>query len=74
MDPFSQAHKDWKTKMMDEFYSYPIKKQRVFIRNRVPAEVVSSVIDANSHTPKAQLNDASIQVYFIWTDYGIKLR
>jgi hypothetical protein len=36
--------------------------------------VVSSVIDANSHTPKGQLNDASIQIYFIWTDYGIKLR
>jgi hypothetical protein len=29
MAPFSQAHKDWKTKMMDEFHSYPIKKQRV---------------------------------------------
>ncbi|MFC5551533.1 hypothetical protein [Massilia aerilata] len=74
MDSLSQAHKDWQKKMMDEFYSYPIKKQRVLIRDRVPTEVVTSVIEANRHTPKDQLNKASIQVYFVWTDYGIKFR
>lgn len=73
-DPFSQAHKDWEKKMMADFYSQPIKKQRVFIRDRVPAEVVSAALEANRHTPKGQLDEASIEVYFIWTDYGIKLR
>ena len=74
MDPFSQAHKDWEKKMMADFYSQPIKKQRVFIRDRVPAEVVTAVIEANRHTPKDQLTPASIEIFFIWTDYGIKLR
>lgn len=60
--------------MMADFYSQPIKKQRVFIRDRVPAEVVSAALEANRHTPKGQLDEASIEVYFIWTDYGIKLR
>lgn len=73
-DPFSQAHKDWETKMMAEFYSHPIKKQRVFIRSRIPANVVSAVVEANRHTPKGELDEASVQVWFIWTDYGIKLR
>jgi hypothetical protein len=73
-DPFTQAHKDWETKMMADFYSHPIKKQRVFIRSRVPADVVSAAVEANRHTRKGQLNEASIEVYFVWTDYGIKLR
>jgi hypothetical protein len=74
MDPVSQAHKDWETKIMADFYSHPIKKQRVFIRNRIPTEVVNAVIDANRHAPKGRLNEASIQIFFIWTEYGIKLR
>ena len=74
MDPFSQAHKDWEKKMMDDFYSQPIKKQRVFIRDRVPADVVTAVIEANRDAPKDQLTPASIEIFFIWTDYGIKLR
>jgi hypothetical protein len=45
IDPFSQAHKDWQNKMMADFYSQPIKKQRVLIRNRVPSEVVTAVIE-----------------------------
>jgi hypothetical protein len=56
--------------MMDDFCSQPIKKQRVFIRDRVPAEVVTAVIDANRHTPKDQLTPASIEIFFNWTDYG----
>jgi hypothetical protein len=74
MDASSQAHKDWEKKMMDDFYSRPIKKQRVFIRSRIPAEVVNAVIEADRHTPRHQLTPASIDVFFIWTDYGIKLR
>ncbi|MDP3670958.1 MAG: hypothetical protein Q8R69_14860 [Telluria sp.] len=74
MDPFSQARKDWETKMMAEFYTHPIKKQRVFIRSRVPVELVNKVIEANRHTVKGHVTEASIGVYFIWTDYGIKLR
>lgn len=60
--------------MMDDFYSQPIKKQRVFIRDRVPADVVTAVIEANRDAPKDQLPPASIEIFFIWTDYGIKLR
>jgi hypothetical protein len=74
MDPFSQARKDWETKMMAEFYTHPIKKQRVFIRSRVPAELVNKVIEANRHAVKGHGAEASIGIYFIWTDYGIKLR
>jgi hypothetical protein len=73
-DPFSEAHRNWEKTMMADFYSHPIKKQRVLIRNRVPVEVVNAAIEANRHTPKDQLTPASIQMYFIWTDYGIKLR
>jgi hypothetical protein len=74
MDASSQAHMDWNKKMMDDFYSRPIKKQRVFIRSRIPAEVVNAAIEANRRTPRNQLTPASIEVFFIWTDYGIKLR
>ena len=74
MDPSSQAHKDWEKKMMDDFYSQPIKKQRVFIRDRVPADVVTAAIEANRDALKHQLAPASIEIFFIWTDYGIKLR
>lgn len=74
MDPLSQAHKDWEKNMMDDFYSQPIKKQRVVIRNRVPAEVVNAVTGANRHSPSDQLTPASIEIFFIWTDNGIKLR
>jgi hypothetical protein len=74
MDPFSPAHKDWEKKIMEEFYSYPLKKQRVLIRSRVPVEVVSTVLNDNLHTPKGKLDDASLRLYFVWTEYGIKLR
>lgn len=73
-DPFSQAHEDWKTKMMAEFYSHPIKKQRVYIRSRVPAELVNKVIEQNRHSVKGHGAQASIEIFLIWTDYGIKLR
>lgn len=74
LDPFSQAHKNWEAEMMTDFYSHPIKEQRVFIRSRIPAEVVNAVVEANRQTPKGQLDVASIHIYFVWTDYGIKLR
>jgi hypothetical protein len=74
MDPFSPAHKDWEKTMMDEFYSSPLKQQRILIRSRVPVEVISAVLKANLHTPKGQLDDASFRLYFVWTEYGIKLR
>jgi hypothetical protein len=74
MDPFSQAHKAWKTAIMAEYYSNPLKTQRVFLRDRIPSEMISEVIKANRFKPKNELDPASIHVYFIWTDYGIKLR
>lgn len=73
-DPFSQATKEWRDKSLADLLARPIKFQRVFIRNRVPAEVVSAAVEANRHTPSGELDEASIEVYFIWTDYGIKLR
>ncbi len=59
---------------MNDFYSRPIKEQRVFIRNRIPAEFVNTVIVANRQTPKGQLDIASIHIYFVWTDDEIKMR
>lgn len=73
-DPFSQAHKDWENTMMAEFYTHPIKKQRVSVRSRVPDELVRAVIEANRNSVRGQGANASIAIYFIWTDYGIKLR
>lgn len=74
MDGASQAHNDWSKKMMAEFYTHPMKSQRVPIRSRVPAEVIDAVIEANHHSVSGQVSDASIEVYFIWTEYGIKFR
>jgi hypothetical protein len=36
--------------------------------------VLNAAIEANRHIPKDQLTPASIGIYFIWTDNGIKLR
>jgi hypothetical protein len=73
-DKSSAAHKAWEAKGLADLHALPIKAQRVFIRNRVPAELVRAAIEANRHTPKGQLDEASIKISFIWTDYGIKLR
>lgn len=74
MDQASPVHKEWETKMMAEFYAHPIKRQRVFVRSRVPAEVVNAAIEINRHTQRGQVAEASVKLSFIWTDDGIKLR
>jgi hypothetical protein len=73
-DPFSQAHKGWETQLMADFYAQPLKSQRVLIRSRVPDELVDDVIAANRRSVKGEGPEARIDLYFIWTDYGIKLR
>lgn len=73
-DPFSQAHKDWENAMMAEFYTHPIKKQRVFVRSRVPEQLVDIVLKENRHSVKGHGAQASIEIFLIWTDRGIKLR
>jgi hypothetical protein len=74
MDQASAAHKEWETKMMAEFSSHPIKRQRVFVRSRVPPELVSAATEIDRQTPRSQLAAASVKLSFIWTDRGIKLR
>lgn len=74
MDPFSEANKEWREKSLADLLAQPIKSQRVFIRNRVPSELLNKVIEANRHSVKGHGAEASIGIYFIWTDYGIKLR
>jgi hypothetical protein len=73
-DPTSEAHQAWRTKWMAQHKALPIRSQRVFIRNRIPAGTVRTVIEANHHTSRGQLNEASIWISFIWTGQGIKLR
>jgi hypothetical protein len=73
-DESSDAHKAWEAKGLADLHALPIRSQRVFIRNRIPAEVVRAAVEANRHTPKGELDEASIKLSFIWTDYGIKLR
>lgn len=72
--PLSQATKVWEARSLATLIAQPIRSQRVFIRSRIPADVVNAAIEANRHTPKNGLPPASIRIYFIWTDYGIKLR
>lgn len=73
-DPTSAAHQAWLAKWMAQMKALPIRSQRVFIRNRIPADAVRAAIEANRHTPRGHLDEASIRLTFIWTNHGIKLR
>lgn len=61
--------------VFDEKARLPLKTQRVFIRNRIPPEVVQEVTYSRSHIPKGQLlPEKMLWIFFIWTDDGIKFR
>jgi hypothetical protein len=73
-DPTSRAHQAWRAKWMAQLKALPIRSQRVFIRTRIPADALRTAIEANRHTPRGQLSEASIWLTFIWTENGVKLR
>lgn len=58
---------------LEEYRALPRKNQRVPVRDRVPQDVVQEGIQSRRSTPAGQLPDKKLWVYFVWTDYGIKL-
>ncbi|HEX8886478.1 MAG TPA: hypothetical protein VF797_18475 [Noviherbaspirillum sp.] len=64
------------SKAVSEKYSkLTTKTQRVFIKSRIPPEVVHEAIESRLHVQKGQgLPEKSLWIYFIWTDDGIKFR
>jgi hypothetical protein len=64
------------SKAVAEKYSkLTTKTQRVFIKSRIPPEVVHEAIESRLHIQKGQgLPEKSLWIYFVWTDDGIKFR
>lgn len=58
---------------LEEYRALPRKTQRVFVRNRVPQDVIDEVIESNRRQQNGRLSDKALWIYFIWTDDGIKL-
>lgn len=50
------------------------KRQRVFIRSRVPQEVIDKVEEAKRHLIAGYGSEKKLEIFFIWTTDGIKLR
>lgn len=62
------------TQTIEEYRALPRKTQRVFVRNRVPQDVIDEVIDSNRRQQPGKLSDKALWIYFVWTEDGIKLR
>ena len=56
----------------EKFRDLPIKTERVFVRDRVPQDVIQQVIQSRRDAPTGKLPDKKLWVYFVWTDLGIK--
>lgn len=57
---------------LEELRAMPRKTQRVFIRSRIPRDVVEEVLAANRRCKKGQLPDTDLSVYFVWSAQDIK--
>ena len=59
---------------IEEMKALPRHTQRVFIRDRIPKEVVDELMARKLTRNGKGLPDRSLWVYFAWTDEGVKLR
>lgn len=57
-----------------KFKALPTKEQRVYVRERVPQDVIDEVTESNRRKQPGKLSDKALWIYFVWTDDGIKLR
>ena len=76
LEPEDFSSKEAYSKAVSEKYSkLTTKTQRVFIKSRIPPEVVHEAIESRLHVQKGQgLPEKSLWIYFVWTDDGIKFR
>lgn len=51
----------------------PVKKQRVFIRNRIPKDVANEVMESNKIRLIDKPSEKSLRIELVWTESGIKL-
>jgi hypothetical protein len=68
----SQHLDDSNEQFMKRYNAFPVKKQRVIIRSRVPQNVIDEVVDSNRRKRPNELPDKALRIYFIWTEQGIK--
>jgi hypothetical protein len=54
------------------FRRLPIKTYRVYIKSRVPQEVVDEVMEAKRHRQKDKLSDKMLWLEFTWVNDEIK--
>lgn len=62
-----------KARTFEEYKTWPRETARVPVRDRVPASVISEIIQSRKDPSKNRKEDLSLWVYFLWTDTGIKL-
>jgi hypothetical protein len=58
----------------EQLRAMPRRTQRVMIRSRIPDDVVGDIRRANKRCAPGQLPDTDLNVYFVWTTQGVKLR
>ena len=59
---------------LEEYRALPRKTARVPVRSRVPQDVVEEVLEAKRRRKPHQLPEKMLDVYFIWTEAGVKFR
>lgn len=69
-----EAYIQWGKLVDEQFRTLPRKHQRVMIRSRIPQSVVDEVVRANAHAIPHYGTEKHLEVFFIWTSQGIKLR
>ena len=66
-EDFDKAHDE-------KFAKLPLKTQRVYIKSRVPQEVVDEVIASKRAAKPGKVADKTLWVYIFWTPDGIQMR
>ncbi len=69
-----EAYIQWGKLVDEQFRTLPVKHQRVMIRDRIPQPVIDEVVRANAHAIPHYGTEKRLEIYFIWTSQGIKLR
>jgi hypothetical protein len=57
---------------MEEYRALPRKTQRVYIRNRVPQDIIDEVRESNRQKKPHELSEKAIWIHLVWTKQGIK--
>ena len=69
-----EAVKLWNEGVHAMSRSLPRKIGRVFVRNRVPQDIVTEVMESNRHRELGKTSEKKLWVYFIWYEHEIRFR